>query len=326
MEKIKATLHGEEINAQFDLTISAAGVEVTMHARGGGAKSNRNPGYKYLLETILGRLAALNGKLEVAQVVSRRAMKLPRSERLLDLPYPIDLSKVSDMSRFGQKICQLQRPIASEPSPGRKSSGAQNRKLQLGFRIPSITGLNEDEVKNYIIRGTIIRNSNSRARETGEIESDGRKGSGEMLLGKYVVKSGSPSSKQREASATNSEAYDAAWGSHNALTNKLEAYLSSYSIAADEGKGGDLKPDLQWDCDEFLNIAEIKSTNRDNEESQLRTGLGQVLRYRHAVRNSKKPVRAVLVIANQPTDAEWIGVCKQSGVELVWPEIFDKLF
>jgi hypothetical protein len=42
--------------------------------------------------------------------------------------------------------------------------------------------------------------------------------------------------------------------------------------------------DLAWEADGTVFVAEIKSIADDNEEEQLRLGLGQVLRYRHLCR------------------------------------------
>jgi hypothetical protein len=60
---------------------------------------------------------------------------------------------------------------------------------------------------------------------------------------------------------------------------------------------GDEPPyDLAWqDDDGVVHVAEVKSTTEDNREKQLRLGLGQVLRYRHALAASGREVRAWLV-------------------------------
>ncbi len=41
--------------------------------------------------------------------------------------------------------------------------------------------------------------------------------------------------------------------------------------------------DLAWEDGRVLFVAEVKSVTDINEEGQLRLGLGQVLRYRHAL-------------------------------------------
>ena len=59
----------------------------------------------------------------------------------------------------------------------------------------------------------------------------------------------------------------------------------------------------------------------ENEEKQLRLGLGQVLRYAHQIRGVEEIV-PVLVAERRPSDTSWEDLCAQLGVILIWPEVF----
>jgi hypothetical protein len=58
----------------------------------------------------------------------------------------------------------------------------------------------------------------------------------------------------------------------------------------------------------------------------LRLGLGQVLRYAHLLGAKGRPVRRVIAVEREPSDASWIELCEAAGVTLVWPETFGTLF
>ena len=66
-------------------------------------------------------------------------------------------------------------------------------------------------------------------------------------------------------------------------------------------------------------IAEIKSLTDQNEEKQLRLGLGQVLRYANQLGPAAS---AVLVAERCPRDKSWGQLCDQLGVILIWPDVF----
>jgi hypothetical protein len=65
-------------------------------------------------------------------------------------------------------------------------------------------------------------------------------------------------------------------------------------------------------------VAEVKSITADNEEAQLRLGLGQVLRYRRRLSAlGHDRVVAVLVPERQPCDPSWRELCQDLGVVLL---------
>jgi hypothetical protein len=78
--------------------------------------------------------------------------------------------------------------------------------------------------------------------------------------------------------------------------------------------------DLAWETETTIFVAEVKSLTLTNEERQLRLGLGQVLRYWHALSSRPKPVIAVLAVEERPADESWLGLADRLGIWLLWPE------
>lgn len=68
-------------------------------------------------------------------------------------------------------------------------------------------------------------------------------------------------------------------------------------------------------------VAEVKSTSSQTEERQLRTAIGQVLRYRQKLTASGHEVQAVVVTSCPPSDLSWDDFCQWEGIILVWPEV-----
>lgn len=68
------------------------------------------------------------------------------------------------------------------------------------------------------------------------------------------------------------------------------------------------------------------SLARTSKTQQLRLGLGQVLDYRQAIATPGAPIRAALVIEQEPSDLRWVEVCSAVGVVLAWPKRFAAVF
>ena len=66
-------------------------------------------------------------------------------------------------------------------------------------------------------------------------------------------------------------------------------------------------------------MAEVKSITPQNEERQLRLGLGQVIRYRQLLAGEGRSVRAMIATEREPTDPSWSDLLREQGVVLVWP-------
>jgi hypothetical protein len=112
--------------------------------------------------------------------------------------------------------------------------------------------------------------------------------------------------------------YERGLRGHADTQNKLAAFLRGAGIDPRSPLSPEPSYDLAWERNGTIFVAEIKSITDDNEEQQLRLGLGQVLRYRHRLQELGYPrVTAVLVPEHTPHDPTWISLCQQLGVILV---------
>jgi hypothetical protein len=110
----------------------------------------------------------------------------------------------------------------------------------------------------------------------------------------------------------------------------IQGHQATIDALADAVRAQDLEPlqhgkgnppyDLAWETPTAIFVAEVKSLTLANAEHQLRLGLGQVLRYWHAMANYKKSVIAVLAVERKPADPSWLALCERLGVHLVWPQ------
>lgn len=105
---------------------------------------------------------------------------------------------------------------------------------------------------------------------------------------------------------------------HTDTQNELAGVLSSAGIEPRRGLRPGPDFDLAWQKDGTVFVAEVKSITADNEEQQLRLGLGQVLRYRQQLLAlGYDRVVAVLVPERQPGDRSWRELCQGLGVVLL---------
>ena len=85
--------------------------------------------------------------------------------------------------------------------------------------------------------------------------------------------------------------------------------------------------DVAWKIDDSVFVVEVKSVTEENEERQLRLGLGQVLSYAFLLNWPEvSEVRAVLAVEGKPQGDYWDELCKRHGVTLTWPTRFNELF
>jgi hypothetical protein len=89
---------------------------------------------------------------------------------------------------------------------------------------------------------------------------------------------------------------------HAETQNALAAALAADRIEPRSPRADESNFDLAWERNGVVYVAEVKSITPQNEERQLRLGLGQVLRYRSLLRTVGHDVRAVLVAENEPQD------------------------
>ena len=110
---------------------------------------------------------------------------------------------------------------------------------------------------------------------------------------------------------------------HATVQNRLATYLHSHGIEPRSPTADEPNYDVAWRLCEQLFVAEVKSLTTDNEEKQLRLGLGQVLRYAYQM-SGVLPAVPVLVIERRPMDAGWQYLCDRLGVVLAWPDVFEE--
>jgi len=105
---------------------------------------------------------------------------------------------------------------------------------------------------------------------------------------------------------------------HTDTQNELASVLSEAGIEPRRGLPPGPNFDLAWQKDGTVFVAEVKSITAENEEHQLRLGLGQVLRYRQRLSAlGHDRVVAVLVPERQPRDPSWRELCQELGVVLL---------
>ena len=73
-------------------------------------------------------------------------------------------------------------------------------------------------------------------------------------------------------------------------------------------------------------MGEVKSLTADNEDRQIRLGIGQVLDYVYSLQWNVHAVRGVVAIERKPKKIDhWMALCEDHGITLTWPEAYDDL-
>jgi hypothetical protein len=111
---------------------------------------------------------------------------------------------------------------------------------------------------------------------------------------------------------------------HAVLQNAVAHFLVEHGIEPRSASSNEPEFDLLWENSATCFIAEVKSVTDDNEEKQLRLGLGQVLRYRSVLGRSRGVI-GVLVSEREPRDRTWLDTCRQVEILLVWPGVLERL-
>ena len=105
---------------------------------------------------------------------------------------------------------------------------------------------------------------------------------------------------------------------HSDMQNALAQVLRQAGIEPRSSLPREPNFDIAWETEGTVFVAEVKSITDDNEEEQLRLGLGQVLRYRHRLQGlGHDHVVAVLAPERAPRDCSWVELCHELGVVLL---------
>ncbi len=108
---------------------------------------------------------------------------------------------------------------------------------------------------------------------------------------------------------------------HAHTQNLLASTLKNLGISPRSPRPTEPNFDIAWEAEGKLFVAEVKSLTSQNEEKQLRLGLGQVLRYSQQIGGNRIAV-PVLAVERPPSDLSWQSLCDRLGVLLTWPDLF----
>ncbi len=108
---------------------------------------------------------------------------------------------------------------------------------------------------------------------------------------------------------------------HNRTQNQIAEIVRELGLAPLSPKPGEPEYDLAWKAGGTLFVCEVKSLTPEIEERQLRTAVGQVIRYRQRLNAAgHEPARAVIATEQAPVDKSWGALCTDENILLVWPE------
>jgi len=252
------------------------------------------------LERILQRLGALEIAITDALVESRATASLPIDERRLRVDYPIIIDEPGVLQRrLGRAMARIGR------SPGAQSGGNSTKRIRLVLGVPN--GRYEPASLEQILA------------------SGGRSTTHHKIGTVYRIVDENIKISQPDPFAVDPEKVERGTRGHAMTQNALAAFLRGQDIEPRSPGQGDPEFDLAWEIDETLYVAEVKSITTANEEKQLRLGLGQILRYRHVLKEVVQDVVAVLVTEREPTDASWRELCRELGVVFAWTGDFEPI-
>lgn len=110
---------------------------------------------------------------------------------------------------------------------------------------------------------------------------------------------------------------------HADTQNALSDHVQACGLVPRSPGSSEPPYDLGWSREDTFFVAEVKSLTAENEERQLRLGLGQLLRYAHVLRaGGIDPVQPVLISEREPADHTWLSTCSSLGVIFAWPATF----
>lgn len=137
--------------------------------------------------------------------------------------------------------------------------------------------------------------------------------------GDYVDVDESVSTREGVVFKKDPQQVDRGLRGHATTQNALADWLRRQGITP--LRAGTVNFDLAWEIEGALYVAEIKSLHELNERNQIRLGIGEVLDFAHRLGGAHK----VLAVEREPSDPEWLEVCSDAGIQLVWPSRFEFL-
>lgn len=310
-----ARIGGEEISADWSAERTSDGWEITLESRSGGRRSEnpRNIHYKEGLARILTLLGARAFVLENVTLSSEKARQLApdpddRRVQVPNVAWPLSLSTVDDHAELGRAIQSALAPMFST----RQEPGGGNREKRITLAVsPSA-----DTPFGFDVPAWVTDGAPAAAADVAPI---GFQGSAYREAREDVTL------KQRKRTEIDPANAERALAGHGKTQNALSRFLQDKGLTPLSPSADEPDFDLAWLDRDVLFVAEIKSITDLNEEGQLRLGLGQVQRYRHALaKKHQGVVIAVLVAERRPKDPSWISLCYELSTVFTWAP-FDAL-
>lgn len=284
---------GNELEALFGITDEGETTLLTIESQGGG----RNKDHIHAFGIALERSLKAGWSVEDAFLASTKPVAGPGSKKYADLPE--DDRRIFDRGAY--------------PATGSGTEIAKRLRTEAGqmFRDPRTGG-----------RGNPTRRLQVRLKHTASdrfLASD---------LGRFLDPQRLPSwadenvivqMKIGEAAAADPEARTEGLQRHAVAQNLLTA---AYLDAGGTPFHTDVNVDAAWTMlgSDVIYVAEVKGITQANQVGQLRLGLGQVIDFAVEIEHlSKRPVKAVLFVSEEPTANRWFEKCERSLVELAWP-------
>ena len=268
--------------------------------------------YTATLLHLLRRLKRAGAVIVDASVESRETRALPKASRRLkirDRELPIILQRERDLADLRSAIQSAEAAVKVKEGT---SGGNPTRRLELVVEGTDGRWPGDDLQAHLIGRGRFVRRSIGR--------SSGAPALGETIP--YRREAALPAQRERRKFDTNPDLQARGAAAHARAQNAVADILERYGLTPVAIRGG-AAFDLGWDWNGVLNVLEVKSLTKANEERQLRLGLGQVLRYRDLVRVGGAAAKAWLVTERPPTDESWGRLCADLDVALTWPTGFE---
>lgn len=311
---------GSPLNSSFAVEETPAGLTVVIESRGGtrGEPDARNLDYGRGFELILRRLQEQGAAIVDATVDSRATQHLSADERRLAIegkPYPITIEDAEDLQR---RMGAAQARVGREP--GARGSGNRTKRVRLVLGFPGVLP-SPSRLGAELARSPVAPQAEPAAPLTGGAQPLNTRPIGRP----YVEVETLPRTERREPFDVDPDKVDRGNQAHADTQNGLADFLRSTGLEPRSPALGEPEFDLAWENHNTVFVAEVKSVTAENEEKQLRLGLGQVLRYRQALFAGGRLVVAVLIPERKPADETWMTLCRELGVVLVWPAAFDAL-
>jgi hypothetical protein len=214
----------------------------------------------------------------------------------------------------------------TDRKPGAKGPGNPTKRIFISVRADATIDSNEFAA---IVAGTespqLFSKRGQRRSARANAVPTNRRTAGAVLGEAYRDADENAGVADRDPFPIDPELVERGVRGHATTQNRLAQHLRSIGLEPRSPKPDEPNLDLAWKNGARIYVAEVKSITANNEEKQLRLGLGQVLRYTYQLRGDEETV-PVLVVERRPSDQSWEDLCSALGVVLAWPDVFSDRF